>query len=220
MPRDVDSCELCSGLGVFSEAVTFERDDSPDQDLTLLGGAALAGLDVVRVRPGGVCHMSPQCALWLSFISRATSARTDDDPCGDESSEKVLEANVCAVVLGWLLVLATTRDVYVIPLLYSHPCFEAQLHMINAVRDVTYLGGFGAPSLKPVELYSMREPRFAEIGNTLLTASGCLPLPWFPSPSQAAFGKPTPSPIADVPTGACRRVSSRCDGPATPTDGL
>eukprot|EP00959_Pyramimonas_sp_CCMP1952_P414790 8690565-Pyramimonas_sp.AAC.1 len=65
------------------------------------------------------------------------------------------------------MVLACARGVYSLlenPLgsaLCRAPCVEAALNAAGARKVVTYLGGFGAPSLKPLGLFSTHPPELA-----------------------------------------------------------
>ena len=167
VPRDLDFAEVFAGthrstnfvLHLGMRAAAFDRDLHPNQDVSLLLGVVLCGMLVLRVRPRGVVWFSPRCAAWLPWLTRSNHCRSFQDPLGDTSRDDVAEANVSAIVVAWLAVLAHARDVFVIieqpvrSFFFAHPAILAMLRSIRAERMVTYLGGFGALSLKPLDLW-------------------------------------------------------------------
>ena len=104
--------------------------------------------------------LSPPCATWLNFISRRSHGRSWENVLGAEEKAKVTQANRTATYISWLIVLAEAMGVYVAveqplaSMLYRHPCMFQVLLAVSADRYVTSLGAFGAPTQKPLELYT------------------------------------------------------------------
>ena len=167
VPRDLDFAEVFAGthrstnfvVHLGMRAAAFDRDLHPNQDVSLLLGVVLCGMLVLRVQPRGVVWFSPRCAAWLPWVSRSNHCRSFRDPLGDTSRHDVAEANLTAIVGAWLAVVPHARNVFVCieqPLrsfFFAHPAIRAMLGIVGAERMVTYLGGFGAASLKPIELH-------------------------------------------------------------------
>ena len=168
MPRDLDFVEVFAGshrattmvLRLGMRAAAFDRDLNARHDVCLLVGLVLCGMLVLRIVPRGVVWFAPRCAAWLPWVSRSNHRRSASDPLGDTSRVDVLEANMVALVVSWLSVLAHVRHVFLgleQPIrshFFAHPSVEDTLRNVAAERQVTYLGGFGGESLKPLEVHA------------------------------------------------------------------
>jgi hypothetical protein len=81
-----------------------------------------------------------------------------------------------------MLVLSKARDVYIVlenPIrsrLYQLPFMSYSLELVGADRIFTYLGGFGAKSLKAIELFTTvpHSPARGKLVKTIRVAKACL----------------------------------------------
>ncbi|CAK0862774.1 unnamed protein product [Prorocentrum cordatum] len=132
--RDLDGFELCCGNG----GITRKTGHS-SEDLTTLPGMVMALFGVFRVKPRGAFWSSPECKTWLNMCMGHTR-RSKGDLLGDISRTDVKEANHIAHFLrGGSMLFPTLRLSAVDPDCYNF---------------TTYLGWFGAESVKPLTLFT------------------------------------------------------------------
>eukprot|EP00969_Alexandrium_andersonii_P300642 13291544-Alexandrium_andersonii.AAC.1 len=115
VPRNVQSVEIFAGSKGITSAIeasglaggAFDRATGhPSEDICLLGGIIYAGILLLSVVPCGLAWMSPQCSMWLHFLSAGTTHRKRGDLIfGDERRTDVREANITASVVRWPLML-------------------------------------------------------------------------------------------------------------------
>ena len=142
-------------------------------DFSGTSGFALAANSCVRLSPGGICPLGPVCASWI-YLSRSSTKRQYLYPIGDVNSSSVQGGNkMCArVALLILLVVAFGRS----PLLeqpvsslfmrYPRMVYVArQLRSLGVPlwRQTIQLGAFGAPTRKPLHLFSTNKKLLVDI---------------------------------------------------------
>ncbi len=94
-----------------------------------------------------------------SQTKRKTHSRDLRGVWGDETVKYVAEGNNYAIQVAFMCSLGWVNDInYIIeqPLssvLGSFPCMEALFDRTAATRTTTYLGCFGAPSMKAVKMW-------------------------------------------------------------------
>ena len=117
--RDLDLCELWSGVGSLAraaekrslKAVCFDIRDRPDEDLTTLAGFRKALSLVRRIRSGGLLMMGPPCCSWVWMNSVNCKRSEDNDFLGDWSYEAVHKGNVMFEVAIFFFHLGLARGV-------------------------------------------------------------------------------------------------------------
>ena len=55
---------------------------------------------LMRLAPGALLWLSPQCSSWLSFFTCWSTKRSRANPLGDESATGVREGNIVALVMS------------------------------------------------------------------------------------------------------------------------
>ena len=170
--RDLHCVELFAGskcvagnmMKLGLRCATFEKNDSPLQDILQAGGFLFAVQLVRRICKGGLLFMAPPCGSWV-WVNRGTSCRTMWDPLGDVTKQSVRDANVIASRCMMLLLFAASREVQVIieqpssSLLHRHPRFGnvlAQQHRLAlpVFRTHIFMSNFGGPTPKGTVLWS------------------------------------------------------------------
>ena len=142
------------------EAVSVDALIHPSHDMSKLEGVLLATYCGLKVRVAGQTWSSPECKTWLSFLTRDSFGRLDEDLLGPESNESVVTQNDCMPVNAWILYLVDSRGVFCTneqPLNSLHHKVGAMKHtykVIMAEREVTRLGAFGSDHYKALELYT------------------------------------------------------------------
>lgn len=173
--RDVDLVEVFSGRGQLAAAfrdgnyqvATFDIVDNPQQDATTLQGIFYLIILILRVVPGGLVWLAPPCQLW-TFMASSVHKRTRSAPAGDTSNTKVREANQIARVVAAVILLAHSRGARVFveqprgSHLFRYKYVARAFHHIALSqrrrapwrRVITYMGAFGGPLVKPLEIWT------------------------------------------------------------------
>eukprot|EP00959_Pyramimonas_sp_CCMP1952_P114359 2391126-Pyramimonas_sp.AAC.2 len=133
-------------------------------------GATYLAYIVLSVKEGGFIWASPECKTYLSFLSRHTFKRCSAGFAivGDESLPAVKSANFSSVLLSWLLVTASIRNVFwavenpLNSLLYQVPWMSECILTCAGKRFTTSLGSFGGSSRKMLEIYSTAPAHLVE----------------------------------------------------------
>ena len=165
--RDLDCLELFAGKYRLTAAVQdagftalpFDKVLDPEQNVLCEGGFELAFRLLLRVRPGGLLWAAPECKTWV-FVSRSTYKRSNSNPGGDQGSWKVVAANKLVSRTVTLCLVAWWRGLRVVvenPTSSIVPRFSPMRELITEVlreRVHVWLGNFGAPSEKPLFLWT------------------------------------------------------------------
>ncbi len=98
--------------GLSAHLVDVQGHHATTLDLgTKPGFLGLAWLQV-RLVPGGLHILSPECKSLHKFVNARRTKRSQLSPDGDESYEPVRIGNVFAQVVAWMLAMAVLRDVH------------------------------------------------------------------------------------------------------------
>ena len=166
--RDLDLLELFGGEQMITrearkaslEARAFDKRYAKDgsQDLLLQQGFRTALAKVLRVKEHGTVWGAPWCGPW-TFINRSGTGRSRNNPAGDPTVERVAYSNKLTTLLVMLFLVAWARSVNII---MEQPCSSLMrfyspmkefLETCMTFSQSTYLGAFGAPSVKPIMLF-------------------------------------------------------------------
>ena len=129
LPRDLDVVELWSGAGTTAKAARerglraaeFDKYRIPGQtdvegvqneDFTTLTGFKRAVSLVMRLRPGGLLGMGPDCSSFGFGPSSICQRRAAEAFAGDQTRDCVKHGNLMAHAAGLFLCLALARDVH------------------------------------------------------------------------------------------------------------
>ena len=120
--RDLDVVELFSGCGSIwgaalrrgLQACGFDKQRSPDEDIATAEGFGKACRLVLRLRPGGLLWLAPECSsfCWLSLPS--TKRKQENRFVGDESNQGVEDGNAGARAAALLMTVAASRGVHAV----------------------------------------------------------------------------------------------------------
>ena len=164
--HDLDFVEVFAGQGNMTKAFLalgmaaeqFETLEGPGQDLTTLNGLCAVIIMVLRVKEGGLVWLAPPCNLF-SWMSSSVHKRSKLNPRGNLSLPTVRRSNKIARIAAGLVRLAHALKVRVAVenprnsgLFRYHPMKKA-LQMCRAEKNLTWLGPFGCPIPKPLELH-------------------------------------------------------------------
>lgn len=168
LPRTTDCVELfcgkkaitnaavCEGLEAIGYDKIYSRSGRP-QDINSKAGFMEATKNVLSLKPDGSLWAAVECKTWI-FISRYGTGRSQWNPAGNSKIPRIGNANKMAVAVTTLLVLAWYIDVHVFveqptsSLLRHFEPFAtfARFYLKHSAR--TYLGMFGAPTPKPIDV--------------------------------------------------------------------
>ena len=166
--------------------------------------------------------MSPDCYTWLVFLTRSSYKRASSahGVFGDLTQLEVRLANDTADLVSYYLVLAWSRHVYtglenpLSALLFKHDVIKGILQCTHAKRVICYAGGFGSPSLKPLEFY-VTIPRASEFlavnrpqAYAAFEARGCEPISLATNDGGSVQGTGDTLASAEYPETLCQRI---CD---------
>lgn len=129
LPRDLDVVELWSGAGTTAraaqerglQAAEFDKYRVPGQtdvpgasneDFTTLTGFKRAVSLVMRLRPGGLLGMAPDCSSFGFGPSSVCQRRAAGAFAGDQTRDCVKHGNLMANAAALFLCLALARDVH------------------------------------------------------------------------------------------------------------
>ena len=129
LPRDLDVVELWSGAGTTAKAAQegglkaaeFDKHRVPGQtdvegeineDFTTLTGFKRAVSLVMRLRPGGLLGMGPDCSSFGFSPSSVCQRRPSEGFVGDQKRDCVKHGNLMANAAALFLCLALARDVH------------------------------------------------------------------------------------------------------------
>ena len=165
--RDLDAVEFFAGTHNLStslynagmNAMPFDKVISPEQNILTHSGFQLAVQWTLRLREGGLLWAAVECSTW-AFLSRSTYSRSKSRPEGDLDHAAVRIANRMAERTVMLCVLAASRGAKIVIenpqsslLSYLSPMSEL-CEMVLKEQTCVWLGSFGAPTAKPVLLWS------------------------------------------------------------------
>jgi hypothetical protein len=102
--RDLDCVELWAGVGSIVRAAQdmgyraagFEIENNAAEDLLCKEGFELAARMLLRVRPGGVCHMGPVCSSF-GGLCRSSTHRDKSNFQGNPECKAVEKGNMFAI---------------------------------------------------------------------------------------------------------------------------
>jgi hypothetical protein len=148
------ACEglACEGL----PCATLELLDG--QDITKLSGQREAINYLCRCRALGLTWLGTPCSSWI-FLGRSNAGRYTWLPQGDETREYTRAHNNLANIsidLAWLAFCLGLHVVIEQPLssiLFDYAPMRALIHKTGMQRATVQLGGFGAASRKPLQLW-------------------------------------------------------------------
>ena len=148
------ACEglACEGL----PCATLELLDG--QDITKLSGQREAINYLCRCRALGLTWLGTPCSSWI-FLGRSNAGRYTWLPQGDETREYTRAHNNLANIsidLAWLAFCLGLHVVIEQPLssiLFNYAPMQALIGNANLQRATVQLGGFGAASQKPLQLW-------------------------------------------------------------------
>ena len=86
----------------------------PTQDINSVTGLLNIAYQCKRVKSKGLVVLAPQCSPWLRWLAASNHRRNDASfgIVGDESNADVLEGNVKATHVAFLLEMLTARGVF------------------------------------------------------------------------------------------------------------
>jgi len=142
----------CEGL----PCATLELLDG--QDITKLSGQRLAINYLCRCRALGLTWLGTPCSSWI-FLGRSNAGRYTWLPAGDETRAYTRAHNNLADIsidLAWLAFCLGLHVVIEQPLssiLFDYAPMQALIAKTRMQRATVQLGGFGAASMKPLQLW-------------------------------------------------------------------
>ena len=170
LTRDLHGHELYCGKAAISRSAIdrgyafmgFDKERDPTQDILKMSGLHQAIIGTLKVQQRGLQWAAIDCRT-LSWMNRATVGRKDEAPAGYVQVGRVRDANLMIGVTVTLLVLGWLRDVYwivenpsgsMLPKVEPMRSWVQFLFQTLSPQSFTYLGAFGAESLKKVMFWS------------------------------------------------------------------
>ena len=122
-------------------------------------GFLVALLYALKFEKGGLEHWGTVCSSWV-WMCRSVSRRTAWNPLGDQSRDFVMAGNIMVSRMCLILLVSCVRNVMYIleqpasSLMIMHPRLVYIVDIFGGYTVNTYMGAFGAPTLKPTKLLS------------------------------------------------------------------
>ena len=159
--KDLSGVEVFAGekavaLGLGLPCATLELLDG--QDITKLSGQRLAISYLCRCRPHSLTWLGTPCSSWV-FLGRSNAGRYTWWPAGDKTKAYTRAHNNLADIsidLAWLAFCLGLHVVIEQPMSSSLFSYEPMMALVSKTcmqRVAVQLGGFGAASLKPLQLF-------------------------------------------------------------------
>ncbi len=162
--RNWDFMEFCSGSGRLTwwfmhygfRGCAFDKMYGGHMDAATVAGLALAIVLLLRVKPGGLCFMAPECSTWV-WIGRKQTGRSKDNVLGN-SSTKVQDANRLNQATALLCNIASQWGVHFVveqpssSLFFLTDCMRTVIDHTGATRASMPLKPFGHALMKPTVL--------------------------------------------------------------------
>jgi len=167
--RNTDSLELFSGLRAITNSASdmgmiaygYDKEDGPSLANNILSdqGYKKALKLVCSIKPGGFLWAAPECSSWI-WVSRSGSGRSSYLPDGDITIPRIDKANRMVSRVVSLMLLAWSRHVHI----FLEQPISSVMNFISPLKEfiascllfctVTYLGAFGAKTMKPLNIWS------------------------------------------------------------------
>ena len=93
------SAAACHAQAMGLSTGTVEYSYEIQQDVTTLCGLFFAAFQVLRLDRRGLLWCSPECRTWLSFLTRYTYSRRDENDWHGTGHRDSQKANHCAIVM-------------------------------------------------------------------------------------------------------------------------
>ena len=157
-----------AGCGNLSKAairaglrgVSLDKDINVEHDILSQRGLRLWLCVVTSLQPGALLWLGVPCSSFV-ILSRSGSLRHESNHMlGDEARDFVLEGNCLAdlaclvMLLAWLLGCKEGLEQSFSSVLPACGCMRGLMPFIGAKKTITYHWCFGAPTLKPLQLWS------------------------------------------------------------------
>ena len=173
--RNLDVVEVFSGVASIVKgavnkgfrAEPFDLVATPEHDITDEHGFQRALQLVLRVRPGGLVTMAPQCSSFVSACANNHQRKRSNHFYGDETKQFVREGNAMATAAAFLLVVAWLRELFVLPentpgsVIWNFSPFQAAVALTCAFERVVprcfYQSGAGEKLYKRYKFASNSE---------------------------------------------------------------
>lgn len=150
-------CKSCNARGFV--AMPFDKRIRAEENILDHYGFQLALQYTLRLQEGGLLWAGVECSTWV-FMSRATFLRSAKCPQGDTGNYHVRLANTMAERTALLCHIAAARGCKIVienplsSLLWKYEPMATLVQRLGLQRTLAHLGSYGAPTAKPVLLYS------------------------------------------------------------------
>lgn len=164
----VEYIELFCGKANLSRAaiekglsgLSLDLEMNVRHDILQSHGLKLVLSAITATLPGALLWVATPCSTFVILSSSVCQRTFDNNFLGNTERFCVIEGNVLAdlsalvLLLGYLLELKDGLEQPGSSVLPLTPAIKAVLHFIGSVKTDTYHFNFGAPSLKPLQLWS------------------------------------------------------------------
>ena len=160
----LDCIEYSSGMGNLSKGLikegfrvcSFDIIYSKAHDCLSASGLRLWITALCCLAPDGFIWFGTKCSSFVSICLAGSQRSIDNQFFGDHSKAFVQEGNSLMMITAFLFVFGSALNHHVTLEQPLNPIMKSVITFFSCKRCVTYLGAFGAPSMKPIQLISTR----------------------------------------------------------------
>jgi len=163
------------------QAVPYDVNLDTRLDMTSSVGFLHAVELALRIRPAGMAFFAPPCSSFV-WVNRYTSGRSSSSPEGHRDRPHVQSANLIVVRCCILIMILVSKGCMwcleqpASSVMKFLPCFQDICGFHKVTEVFTYMGAFGAATMKPTRLYSNCQAAVLALKRTM-SSSKCLPPP-------------------------------------------